>query len=178
MFIKVGKIHSTQGLKGEVFVQVFSGELSWLKELKVLRLSESEEQEPHLEKPILSARPHKKKGLKGFAAKIKDCGRIEDVQGLVGHLFYLPEDLLTSAPGENIFLREILGFSVEDQSRGLVGQVVGFSDNGAQDLVIIENAEARSFEVPLVKPLLVSIDFETLRVFMDIPWGLLPTEEI
>jgi len=177
-FVKVGRVHSTQGLKGEIFIQIFSGETCWLSDLESLYLSEETSNHPEKELKIKKRRLHKKKGLSGFVVQVEGGLKIEDVEPLVGQTLYLPESFLVSAPGENIFLREIQGFKILDASRGFVGTVRGFSDNGAQDLVLIKAQDQQDFEVPLVEPILISIDFELEQIKMDIPLGLVPGDEL
>lgn len=177
-FIKVGKVQSTQGLKGEVFVLVFSGEFPWKNKIKNIYLGPKDGDGPLQAFAVERLRPHNKQKHVGLAIKIKDKNRIEDVQPLIGRPFFIPGDLLTSESGEAIYLREIQGFQVVDKSRGQVGVVKDFLDNGAQDLIVVSHSSGEDFEVPLVEPLLESIDFQKKIIFMDIPQGLVAGEDL
>ena len=69
-------------------------------------------------------------------------------------------------------------FKVIDKNRGEVGYVSGFSGHDLQDLVIVTTSKGESFEVPFVEPIHYQSDFEKKCLYFDIPFGLLPDEEI
>lgn len=176
-YVLIGKIHSAQGIKGEIFVSIFSEEAEWADRWETLYVSKDKEQQPSAEFAIASARTHKKLGRWGFAVRldnVKDRNRAEELKGLK---VYVPEDFLVSEEGEAIYLREVLGFRVIDQTRGDVGEVVGFAGNAMQDLLVIES-EKGQFEVPFVEPLLVETDRDNKKLIMDIPQGLVAGEEL
>ena len=95
----------------------------------------------------------------------------------MGHFVYVPENFLVSKEGEEIFLREVLGFEVMDKQRGEVGKVVGFSGNAMQDILIIKN-ELGTYEVPFVSPIHLETDKKNKTLFMDIPQGLVAGESL
>lgn len=156
---------------------VFSGEAAWEKKWKSLLLGEKGSESPGRELTILSKRAHNKQGKKGFALRVEGVSDRNAAEELIGCPVFIPEDFLVSKKGEAIYLREILNFEVIDAVRGSVGTISGFSDNGAQDLIVISDNQKKQSEVPLVKPLLERIDFENEKVFMDIPVGLLAGED-
>ncbi len=176
-FVFIGKIHSPQGIKGELFVSIFPEEAVWVEQWKTLFLSTESEEHPSQEMTIEWAREHKKQGRWGFVirvAEIADRNQAEEMKGLK---VYIPEEFLVSEEGEDIFLREVLGFEVIDRTRGSVGEVVGFSGNAMQDIVIIEGSHG-PFEVPFVEPILVKIDKDNKQLQMEIPMGLVAGEEL
>ncbi|MCB0412562.1 MAG: ribosome maturation factor RimM, partial [Bdellovibrionales bacterium] len=54
----------------------------------------------------------------------------------------------------------------------LLGTVVDFSSNGAQDLLVIENSDLR-FEAPLVEAYICDMNFEKKALVLDLPEGLI-----
>ncbi|MCB0378150.1 MAG: 16S rRNA processing protein RimM [Bdellovibrionales bacterium] len=175
-FVHIGKIHSAQGLKGEIYVSIFSGEAAWSDEWVTLFISDSES--PDTEIPIESKKLHMKQKRYGFRVKLKGVNDRNQSEALVGKNVFIPEDFLTSDNDEEIYLREVLGFVVEDSERGRVGEVIGFLDNGVQDLLVVKTDKGESFEVPFVEPILVEIDKDKEVIEMDIPYGLVPGEEL
>lgn len=57
------------------------------------------------------------------------------------------------------YLVQLKNFAVFNEEDVLIGTVVGFSSNNAQDLLEIKHNLGHNFYVPLVKELVVEIDF-------------------
>ncbi len=176
-FVKIGKIHSAQGIKGKLFVLIFAGEAHWADQWEILFSSDREGEHPDRETPIESFKPHSKQKKWGFMVDIKGVTDRTEAEKWVGREVFVPESFLTSEEGEEIYLREVLGFEVIDQTRGSVGEVIGFAGNDFQDLLIIKGEEGE-FEVPFVEPLLIEIDKNKKQIAMDIPQGLVAGEEL
>lgn len=166
----VGKIKDAHGIRGELYVLIFSGETSWLDKLKSLQLYRA--QSPGwVELALKSVRPHKK----GLIAKTETLADRTEAETYKGSEFFIPEEFLISEPGEGIYLAEVEGFKVIQKDQGEIGKVTGFSSNGIQDLLVITNDKGE-FEVPLVEPLIVEIRFEQNEIEMDLPEGLVEYE--
>ena len=176
-YICIGRIHSAQGLKGDVFIHIFSGEAAWKKKWTSLELGEKGSKSPSTSLPIESKREHNKQNKSGYALRLQGVDDRNKAEELIGLSVFIPESFLVSKKGEKIYLREILHFNVMDENRGEIGQVQGFSDNGAQEIIRIEDKDKNLSEVPLVEPILVRIDFENKEIIMNIPLGLLAGDE-
>lgn len=169
----IGKVHSSQGLRGCVFVILKTPDPSWLKKWKTLYLSNSEdEKENYKEYSIVSKKEHSKQGKQGWVLDLKEVADKTASDLLEKQFVWIPESFLVSKEGEKIFLREIENFLVVDKMRGDVGPIVSFSSNGAQDLIQIKTDHG-IYDVPLVEPFIEKIDYKAQKIFMDIPQGLL-----
>ncbi len=179
-FVLVGRVHSAQGVRGEIFISLFAEEAAWIQKWQTLYLSPKDETKPQQEFKIVKTRSHRKQQKIGYVLKLADIDNRNFIDPLVGMNVYVPEDFfVTEDDDEKIYLREILGFKVMDQERGFVGEVIGFSGSSFQDLLIIQkNDDQESFEVPFVSPLHISTDKNKKELQMDIPYGLLPGEDI
>ncbi len=169
----IGKVHSSQGVRGQIFVLLFPETNPWLKKWKTLVLSVTDD--PHgikKEYPIQRVQPHSKQGKSGFILTLENITDKDIADSLAKMFVWIPEDFLVSKKGEEIYLREIENFMVHDKERGAVGPIVGFSSNGPQDLISVQTASG-TYDVPLVKAFIVKIDFEQKTIYMDIPQGLL-----
>src|ERR1700677_1799007 len=101
----VGKVKEAHGLRGELYILLFSGEAPWQK--KLIQFSLGLENEKSLKTyPLQSSRLHRD-GLVIASALIKDRTAAEKLQG---QFFYIPSALTETKKGERIYLREILGF--------------------------------------------------------------------
>ena len=68
---------------------------------------------------------------------------------------------------------ELIDFKVLLADGRHVGKVKGFSSNGAQDLLIIEELSGKESEVPLVKPFIKRLSFKDRVIELELPKGLL-----
>lgn len=161
--VQVGKVKSAHGMKGELYILIFSREMSWLEGLESLTLVRNGEERVF---PIKKTNPHKG----GFILSTDIQGRTE-AESWKGAIVELEEQHLVSEPGETIFLREVMGFEVYDQGV-LVGEISAFSSNGVQDLIVVNRGESQ-FEIPFIEPFILSIEFEKRQVLMSLPEGLL-----
>ncbi len=158
---QVGKVKDAHNLKGEVYLLVFSGDISWAQELKQAQLGAETFD-------VEKIRPHKE----GLIVKFKRVENRNQAEALKGRMFSISDELLISGDGETIFLAEIKNFEFYDKNLGLIGIITDFSDNRAQDLLIVEGAKGR-FEIPFVEAFILDIDYKLRRVNSLLPEGLL-----
>lgn len=163
---KIGKIADAHGIKGEISIFVFSGDVSWLKELHELFISRKGELEKH---KILKKRAHKN----GFVCLLENFEDRNKAEEYKGREVWIDSCLLVSKPGETLFLIEILGFEVVDSVQGQIGQISAFSSNGPQDLLVIKKENQKEIEIPFVKEFVQEMDFENKKILMNLPEGLL-----
>ncbi len=168
----VGKVREAHGLKGDLYVLIFSGDISWAKRMKSFGLKAKDSDEMHTF-TVERTKPFKK-GLIVKAAEIADRTAAEGVEHLE---FFVDDQLLVSKPGETIYLSEIKNFKLKNPEQTVLGEIVGFSSNGAQDLLIVE-ADGKKVEVPFVDAFIKKIDFKHQAVVMDLPEGLFDIENV
>lgn len=166
MLKKMGHVKEAHGLKGELLIHIPTGDASWADDLETCLLKDPKS-ETELKLTVESQKNHKS----GLRIKFKEILDRTQAEKYRGWLFLMDEDLLISKPGETIFLSEILNFEVQQSTGHVWGQIIGFSYNGAQDLLQIKNAKG-VFEAPFVEDFIVNIDFENQRVIMNLPDGL------
>lgn len=177
----IGKIKEAHGLRGEVYVLVFSGDVSWLPKLTSFGLgvlpARGEEPPADAVKSTLTCEKAKpfKKGLILKPKEFKDRNAAEAAQG---QGFYVPAEFLQGDGEEDGNLAEILGFTVKDTANASLGEIVGFSSNGPQDLLVLKTAAGKEAEVPFVEAFLKKIDFKRKTVVMDLPEGLLDLDAL
>lgn len=166
----VGKVREAHGLKGDLYVLVFSGDISWAKRMKKFSLK-AKDAEAFESFEVERTKPFKK-GLIVKAKEIADRTAAEGVEHLE---FFIDDELLVSKAGETIFLAEIKNFKLKDPEQNVLGEIVDFSSNGAQDLLVVQVGE-RKVEVPFVDAFIKKIDFKHQAVVMDLPEGLFDVE--
>lgn len=167
-FRLVGKIKDAHNLKGECYALIFSKDTSWLKKLKIVKLSKAEQDEGS-EFEVEKAKPHKD----GLIIKFKNVLDRTQAEKLKGLLFLIPQKLFESTQGEEIYLAEIETFEVFN-NEDFIGIITGFQNHGAHDILVVENEELnKNYEIPFVKEFILDIDFDNEQIFMQLPEGLL-----
>ena len=169
--LKVGKVKEAHGIKGELYILIFSKELPWLNEIQKVYL-----QDPETEKTqslsIGRVRPHKS----GFILQTEDIKDRTQAENFKGWEFYLPKDLFVSEGKEDFYLCEVEGFKVVEQTLGEVGVVGGFVSNPGQDLIRLQAADSQEFLIPLVDDFILEVDRDQKILHMSLPPGLLEPE--
>ena len=163
-FLKIGRITHVHGLKGECFVSFFSSGVDPLiiekQDVQIRKGSELV-----LSSAVQMARSHKK----GMIVQLEGIESKKAAELLKGASFFVPVELFSSIKGENIYLCEVLSFEVCDKNRGVLGKVSAFSENGAQDLLLVQNENKDSIEIPFINEFIVHIDFELQKINVDLP---------
>ncbi len=169
-YYHVGKVKDAHGIKGELYLLLFAKGADWLDDLDFVRLEKENptSEADKLELPIQSLRKHKA-GLILKTPQLKDRNEAE---ALKGYAFYIPSEMLASDEGDRPFLIELKDFAVVDHEEQHLGDVTGFSSNGAQDLLVVKNAKGE-FEVPYVDAYILDVDYEGKKIKMDLPEGLI-----
>ncbi len=168
---KIGKITGIHGLRGEVFVHVFSKDVSWIHGLKELYLESLNGGDRRCFK-VCSHRPHKE----GFLVFIEGVNDRTEAERLRSQLVFVDGSLFETEEGdESFYLSEIEGFTVFDGDE-MIGSIQGFGTNTVQDLLLVQTSWG-TVEIPLVEEFLVEIDFEQNKIYMKLPEGLIEIQK-
>lgn len=168
----VGKVRDAHGMKGELYLISFSKTTDWLENAQELlfegaKPNKSGKHENDTQKfKVKSYRSHKT----GAIVKLEGLSTRTQAEALIGYTVQVTREAITSKKGESIFLAEIEGFEVFDREKSL-GTIVGFSSNGAQDLLIVKEGEQKR-EVPIIKEFLLEILWDSKQIKMQLPEGL------
>lgn len=160
----VGKIKAPRGLQGELHAIFFSPPRDWLDKVDSFWIGPEVDEVQKVS--ILRCSEYSG----GYHLRLAGISNRNTAEEAVGLKIYLPDNLFVSEAGEVIFLREILGFTLMDREEE-VGEIVGFSSNGPQDLLVVSH-KTRKVEIPFVDAFIVDINFPERKVLMDLPVGL------
>lgn len=172
--VLVGRVKDAHGMKGELFITLKAGQADWLKDFKEFQLqSKSKDQSKDFK--VIKARVHKN----GLIVVAEGIPHRTQAEGFKGWDFLIPKSLIELAPesGE-IYLGQVLGFKVEVKGRGEIGEVTGFRSHSAQDLLVVQAKDSeKEWEIPFVEPFIEKLDFESKKILMELPEGLLEVNE-
>lgn len=162
----VGKIKEAKGLKGQVYLLIFSKDASWVNSGIDIYISDGQNKTKY---KVTQAKDYKD----GAVISLSGVTDRNQSEALCRREVWVSPDLFTSEDGDSIYLSEILNFEVIDQNAGAVGTIVDFSSNTAQDLLIVKNKSGEKFEIPFVDAFVEEINYEEKKVFTALPEGLL-----
>lgn len=166
----VGWVKDAHGLRGEFYIKLKAKSADWLSEASEIRFA-SERQAPQVF-DIERAKPFKE----GLILKAKGIDDRTAAERWRGALVEISAELLTSEPGERVYLAELLGSTVFDGEHE-IGRVEGFASNGPQDLLQVRRLDGGEALIPLIDAFIVKIDSEAKRIEMDLPPGLVDIEK-
>jgi 16S rRNA processing protein RimM len=181
---KIGKFSHAHGLRGELYLVIFSGDYNWFEDVTEIYLevkAKDNKLKTQLQDyKIKSFRPHKE----GILVTLVGVDNRNQSDELSGHEVWVSADVFVTAEDDDeIFLVEIEGFEVFD-SDNKIGTIVGFSYNGAQDLLIVapdsskEATTAREvYEIPFVEQFIEDINYEEKKIIMNLPEGLIDVQK-
>ena len=161
-FVCGGWVKDAHGLKGHLYIQVYSPEMDWSESFNKLHLFNSKTSE----KAELSVRefsPFKD----GFRVALDELNDRTAAEKFKGYHFLIPEEWLEADMGEQVFLAQLKGFQVLDKGQ-FVGVVDDFATNTVQDLLVVGDDL-----IPLIDEFLIEIDFDHRQIKMKLPPGLL-----
>jgi 16S rRNA processing protein RimM len=161
--IPLGYICRAFGIKGGVVVKLFNGHSQSLLPKKTLITH------------------HNGAERRLIIESISDDGRLflEEIvertqaEALVGCELLMERADLPEALDDEFYLFDLQGARVVDVEGCLVGFVVGFSSNNAQDLLEVKTPSGSIVSIPSVKPIVTKIDCDNKIVTIDPPSGLL-----
>ncbi len=172
----VGRVKDAHGLKGELWVVLFSGQCDWLDALKAsgeFELRPSETSAEGTKRFTLKGARRHKNGVILHSHDLRDRTQAEAWRG---HFLQIPESFLVSSEGEAYFLAEIEGFDVFHARGERIGPIVGFSSNGLQDLLQVRLPGGELIDIPFVDDFVERIEADSRRVLMNLPPGLIEAQ--
>ena len=102
----------------------------------------------------------------------EDVDTIEKAQALVGSSLYLSLDELQELGDEEFYYHEIKGFTVVDQSKGILGIVREVYALNGQDLIAMDYQGVEVL-IPTAEDIVLKADKENRQLFVNLPDGLL-----
>ncbi|HEY4744897.1 MAG TPA: ribosome maturation factor RimM [Desulfuromonadaceae bacterium] len=166
VLIPVGKIIGAHGIKGQIRVYSYSGNLESLRAARsiVLKSPQGETSEAIL----AGVTPHNGKiilGLKGFTD-------INQVLPLVGSEICLLRSQLPEPEEDEYYWRDLIGLEVVTPDGVVIGSLVDIFETGSNDVYVVRG-EDREYLIPAVASVIANIDLAGGRMTITPLEGLL-----
>lgn len=97
-------------------------------------------------------------------------------QELVGKTLYLPNNLLTKVKPDEIELDYFIGFTLIDETDGLIGEIIDVDQSTPNTLFII-NKKGKELLIPVGEEYIVEVMHKKKEILVKLPEGLLDLYE-
>ena len=172
-YYSVGRVKEAHGLKGELYIKLRSKQADWLSEIDQIILSEAEYPKNLKFYSIKKAKVHKD----GLIVTLLEVNNRTEAEKCHGKFMLIPTSILLTANEDNFYFYEIEGFEVIDEQQRVIGLIIGFGSNGAQDLIQVKGPFG-IVDIPFIDNFITKIDFKEKKVFMHLPEGLVEVNEV
>lgn len=116
----------------------------------------------------------KQLSLKGDRAliQLEDVDTVEQAKRLVGKSLYLEKSLRAKLGRGEFYDDELIGFTVTDQTFGVLGKISEMVDAGPNKLIAVDHNE-KEVLIPVNSPFIKSINKSKKTVTVELPDGFL-----
>lgn len=160
VYLAIGKLQRTHGVKGELVLDVLT---DFPQRIKVGRQVFIGNQ--HKEYVIASVRPNGNTLLVGFEGLI-DCDQASIVRN---QLVYIRTEDAQVLPEGEFYHHEIEGMSVFDETGKLIGLISEVLITGANDVYVVASDSGDEILIPAIKSVVISIDRKERKMVVRLP---------
>ncbi|NLJ95282.1 MAG: 16S rRNA processing protein RimM [Clostridiaceae bacterium] len=163
----IGRLGKARGLKGEIRVKSLSDDPKRFINLETCQL-ENEAGNVLSTKEVVDCRVINQDVWIRFK-DVSDRDAAESLRGL-----YLSVDREDAIPltEDSFFVVDLIGCSVYDQEKGLLGKVSYIQSNPSADIIYVKKAGEEDLLYPNLKTIVKNIDLENKRIDVVLPDGL------
>jgi 16S rRNA processing protein RimM len=164
--IPLGKISATHGIKGQLRVVSYSGELETILSLKsVLLKGPAGEMETF---GVTTVSAHGKKVLLSLAG----LHHINQVERLVGRELLVRREQMPELGEDEYYWYELEGLKVVTVDGEVLGEITSLIPTGSNDVYVVTSGK-REYLIPAVEDIVISIDLAAGLMTVSPPEGLL-----
>ena len=171
MFISIGQIVNTHGIKGEVKAKVFSDRIDRFEGMKQIYAASDEKGKDRRMLTITGLRYQKGMALLTF----QEIETMAEAEKLKNGFLQVPESELQPLPEGKHYIYQLEGLAVweKDVCYGKLAEVM---QPGGNDVYVVCDGE-REILIPALKTVIKSVDLEKGRMEVELPSGLLEIYE-
>lgn len=104
--------------------------------------------------------------------KFEGIDTVEEAENLRSSQLFLPLDLLPELEENQFYYHEIIGYSVKDIQKGLLGEVKQIYEVPSHDLIGMEY-KSKEVLIPIKDEIIIKVNKEQRTLEVDLPEGLL-----
>lgn len=166
-YLEAGKIVATHGIRGDLRVECWCDEPSFLSDFKVLYLQNGEKSLK------VKCRPHKNISL----MKIDGVDTIEDAMPYIGKILYIKREDVKLEEGR-YFVQDLIGLEVRDvDTDEIYGKIKDVIKTGANDVYEMKDNSDKLVYIPVIDDIVKKRNFEKNVVYIKPMKGLFDDED-
>jgi 16S rRNA processing protein RimM len=157
-YVLLGKVTKAHGIKGELKMVSFSGELqSITRHNKLLLVSTKGQISPSYD--VVRSRAGNKEAI----VQLKGVTDRNSAEELCGLGVLVSKDDLPKLQGDEFYLHELEGLQVKTEAGEMLGKVDAFFHNGMQDILVIRQGNEEIL-IPLIPGMITERDENSLTI--------------
>jgi 16S rRNA processing protein RimM len=164
--VLLGKIQSTQGIRGQLRVIPFAGDASSISQLENVMIKAPDGTLEHF--PVVSARAHGKRVI----LTLKPFDNINQVLHLVGRELHADRGALPELPSDEYYWSDLLGLQVSTEEGEALGELVDIIETGSNDVYVVR-MDGREVLIPALEDVVLAVDLAANSMTVSLPEGLL-----
>jgi len=86
---------------------------------------------------------------------------------------FLPLKLLPQLDDNQFYYHQVINYEVKDEKNGKIGIIKDVNSSSKQDLLIVENTDAKEILIPVIDDIIIMVDHDAEVISVDLPDGLL-----
>ncbi|GAA3651052.1 ribosome maturation factor RimM [Asaccharospora irregularis] len=162
---KIGEIVNTQGLRGEVRVYPFTGDINRFDELESFYLGKDLETKWFVEKVRYKGNM--------VIMKIKGIDTVEAAEKLKNKFMYISREESRELEDGEFFIADMIGMKVFTVGGEYVGELKEVLQYSANDVYVIKGEEEKEYTIPAIMKFVPTIDIEERKMIIDPIKGML-----
>lgn len=163
LYLEIGKIVNTRGLKGEVKVVPWADYPEIFEEINFV-YDKSEN------RYLIENVKYQKENV---ILKLEGIDSVECAQKLKNSILYVRKDTLPDLDSDTFFVADLIGLDVFDENDAFLGKISDVITAGGADVYIIKNEGAKDLLLPALKEVVNEINLNEGFVKVTVPDGLL-----
>jgi 16S rRNA processing protein RimM len=179
--LRIGRVVGIHGVKGAIKVRLEGASAEGLRPALRVRLAVDEEGEEAASIETTLTRVAPIPGTDRTRLWLEGIEDRDAADALRGRVVYVDKGVLPELDEDEYYLADLIGaevMAVGDDSRRSLGEIVGVTTNGMQDLLEVQwrrdNGVEATWLLPALPEYIAEIEEET--VLVDLPREFLPTE--
>ena len=108
-----------------------------------------------------------------FYCRFENIDSQERAEQLLGKDLYLPIEMLPKLSGNDFYFHEVIGFSLIEKEKGMIGTIESIIDHGASPIFQVMNPDGKEILLPYLKPFIVRLDRAQKELHYAAPEGLI-----
>ena len=161
--VVIGVITSPHGVRGQFKVKAFTSVAADVTAYGPVQLPDG--------RSLALTRVGQAKGL--VICRADEVSSREQAEALRGLEISVSRDQLPAAAEDELYQADLIGLLALTPDGADIGQIIGFHNFGAGELVEIKPADATSFFTPFGAPHLIGVDQVAGHITLSVPAGLL-----